>query len=130
MWTYRAKYVRAIDGDTIEMCLDLGFYVQHIVRIRVKGIDCPEVRGETREAGVVAKRAAHGWFIRCTTEYAEAVGEPVSWRAPVDDVWPFTVKTGKGRSFDRWIGDIYYDPPDGELTQGFGWWMKGEGHAT
>jgi endonuclease YncB( thermonuclease family) len=36
---------RAIDGDTYDITLDLGFYVSHPIRVRLKGVDTPEVYG-------------------------------------------------------------------------------------
>jgi micrococcal nuclease len=36
---------RVIDGDTYDITLDLGFYVSHRIRVRLKGVDTPEVYG-------------------------------------------------------------------------------------
>jgi len=42
MYTYKADVIRVIDGDTYEVCIDLGFNLSYICRIRLKGIDTPE----------------------------------------------------------------------------------------
>jgi micrococcal nuclease len=47
--------MRVIDGDTIDVDVDLGFYVWiRKQRIRLLGIDAPEVTGETRPEGLAA----------------------------------------------------------------------------
>lgn len=44
MYEYRCTLVRVIDGDTIDADIDLGFGVRYKERIRLYGIDAPEVR--------------------------------------------------------------------------------------
>ena len=44
MWEYRIKINRVVDGDTVDARIDLGFKVHINVRIRVYGINTPEVR--------------------------------------------------------------------------------------
>ena len=45
MYTYRVKSInRIIDGDTIDVTIDLGFSININQRIRVAGIDSPEKR--------------------------------------------------------------------------------------
>ena len=45
MWEYRAKVKRVIDGDTVDVDVDLGFGIwQNNERVRIMGIDTPESR--------------------------------------------------------------------------------------
>jgi len=45
MYEYRVKKVHAIvDGDTIDVDIDLGFNVSYFQRVRLAGIDTPESR--------------------------------------------------------------------------------------
>ena len=44
MYTYKAKLVKVVDGDTIDVTIDLGFDVSVKKRIRLVGIDTPECR--------------------------------------------------------------------------------------
>ena len=45
LYAYRCKVVKIIDGDTVDVDIDLGFGVwQHKQRIRLYGIDTPESR--------------------------------------------------------------------------------------
>jgi len=45
MYTYRCKILRVVDGDTVDVDIDLGFNVWlHRERVRIAGIDAPESR--------------------------------------------------------------------------------------
>lgn len=45
MYKYRCKVLRVVDGDTVDVDIDLGFGIWvHRERIRVMGIDTPESR--------------------------------------------------------------------------------------
>ena len=45
MWTYRCKLKKVIDGDTVDVDIDLGFGIwQMNERVRLMGIDTPESR--------------------------------------------------------------------------------------
>jgi len=48
MYEYSCKLDRIIDGDTVDVIIDLGFDIHFKSRIRLFGIDAPEVR--TRNA--------------------------------------------------------------------------------
>ena len=60
MYEYRVKIVKIIDGDTVDVDIDLGFGVwMHKERIRLFGIDTPESRTrdlEEKKYGVAAKK--------------------------------------------------------------------------
>ena len=97
-YIYRAVVVRVVDGDTIDVDIDLGFYVWiKKQRIRLLGIDAPEVKGDTRPEGLAA------------TEHLKALieGESIILR---------TVKGDDGGdrddSFGRWLGTIYHGDLD------------------
>lgn len=61
---YNIKSYRVIDGDTIEVDLDLGFRITHNVNVRINGINTPEVRGAEHPAGELAKLFVERWFIK------------------------------------------------------------------
>ena len=44
MFDYQCKLLRVVDGDTIDVHIDLGFSVWHKARVRMLGIDTPESR--------------------------------------------------------------------------------------
>ena len=59
MYEYSCKIVRVVDGDTVDVDIDLGFGVwMHNERIRLHGIDTPESRTrdlEEKKFGLLAK---------------------------------------------------------------------------
>ena len=59
MYEYRCKIVKIIDGDTVDVDIDLGFGVwMHKERIRLYGIDTPESRTrdlDEKKYGLIAK---------------------------------------------------------------------------
>ncbi len=57
-YTYLAHVVRVVDGDTIDVDIDLGFNTwRRDERLRLARINAPEVRGPERAAGFAAKAA-------------------------------------------------------------------------
>ena len=44
MYEYNAVVDRVVDGDTIDVNIDLGFQIWHKARVRMLGIDTPESR--------------------------------------------------------------------------------------
>ena len=44
MFEYFCKVTRVVDGDTIDVDVDLGFNIWHKARVRLAGIDTPETR--------------------------------------------------------------------------------------
>jgi endonuclease YncB( thermonuclease family) len=58
LYNYKVKVVRVIDGDTVDVMIDLGFNVWIENRIRLFGIDAPETRTkdlEEKEKGNASK---------------------------------------------------------------------------
>jgi len=58
MYTYKAKLDRVIDGDTIDVNIDLGFDISVKKRVRFVGINTPESRTrdlEEKKLGLAAK---------------------------------------------------------------------------
>ena len=64
MYEYRCKVVKIIDGDTVDVDIDLGFGVwMHKERVRLYGIDTPESRTrdlEEKKYGLAAKKFLTG----------------------------------------------------------------------
>ena len=59
LYHYRAKVERVVDGDTIDVTLDLGFDLHMQARIRFAGINAPESRTRDlveKQKGLEAKR--------------------------------------------------------------------------
>ena len=44
MYEYSCEVKRVVDGDTMDVVIDLGFDIFHFCRVRLAGIDTPESR--------------------------------------------------------------------------------------
>jgi micrococcal nuclease len=42
MYTYNAEVVHVVDGDTVDVVIDLGFNIKFKERVRLLGINAPE----------------------------------------------------------------------------------------
>ena len=89
MYTYKVKeVVRIVDGDTIDLIIDAGFYIYVQQRIRLKGIDAPETRTLDlleKDKGLKAKE----WLER------ELKDKEI------------TIKTTKEDKYGRMLGELY-----------------------
>ena len=55
-YRYRAALLRVIDGDTLELDVDLGFSCHYRATVRLRGLNCPEI-------GTEAGQAAYRWLM-------------------------------------------------------------------
>jgi micrococcal nuclease len=55
IYIYKAELVRVVDGDTVDLIIDLGFDTSRKERFRLYGIDAPEVN-------TLAGKAAKAWL--------------------------------------------------------------------
>jgi len=58
MYEYGCKVDRVVDGDTIDVILDLGFDISYSSRVRLYGIDTPESRTRDKDEKVRDKLAS------------------------------------------------------------------------
>jgi|TARA_R100001163_G_scaffold2433_2_gene3746 micrococcal nuclease len=58
MYEYGCTVERVVDGDTIDVVLDLGFDIRFKSRVRLYGIDTPESRTRDKDEKVRGKMAA------------------------------------------------------------------------
>lgn len=56
MYDYKFQVIRVIDGDTVEINIDLGFDVWYRSPARLFGINAPELHGATADAGLKSKQ--------------------------------------------------------------------------
>ena len=57
IYQYEVKETRVVDGDTIDVMVDLGLKIYTWQRLRLLGIDAWEPRGPNREKGKAASIA-------------------------------------------------------------------------
>jgi micrococcal nuclease len=64
---YKATVERVVDGDTIDVMLDLGFSIYQKGRVRLTGIDTPESRTRDKvekKYGLAAKQFLVDWVAK------------------------------------------------------------------
>ncbi len=88
VFTYPATLVNAVDGDTLDLSVDVGFNLWLALRVRLRGINCAEMKdgGEAARQFVIEK---------------------------LKNIKRFMIKTHKTDIYGRYIVDLYYHP---ELT--------------
>lgn len=66
MYEYSCKILRVVDGDTVDVDIDLGFGVwMHKERVRIYGLDAPESRTRDKVEkvfGKYAKQCVKDWL--------------------------------------------------------------------
>lgn len=55
MYNYKAHIKDVYDGDTVTAVVDLGFLHYQEMKLRLYGIDTPELRGPEREQGLIVR---------------------------------------------------------------------------
>ena len=49
MYEYNCEIKRVVDGDTVDVIIDLGFDIFYKSRVRLYGIDTPESRTRNKD---------------------------------------------------------------------------------
>ena len=114
MYTYFVKSVdRIVDGDTIDISIDLGFDLTKKERVRLAGIDTPEKRTKNPKEKEMGYQA---------TEFLEM---------HLMEATKLTVKTEKDGKFGRMLGWLYKTDEDTTsinqimIDKGYAWAYDG-----
>lgn len=91
MYEYEAKIEKVVDGDTVDVTIDVGFGMFCKQRVRINGIDTPE----KNSSDPLEKKMGHE-----ATEFVE------SW---VKKQKKFRIKTYKDDKYGRLLADVYGD---------------------
>jgi endonuclease YncB( thermonuclease family) len=103
-YLYKVTIGQVVDGDTVWLTVDLGFYTAHTVKVRMAGINAPEL--STAE-GSVSKQALADFI----------TAHPGQWTAQ-------TYKSGVDK-YGRWLATLH--APDGTNVNQ---WMLVNGFAV
>jgi|TARA_R110000822_G_C14997673_1_gene460399 micrococcal nuclease len=104
MYEYKATVTKVYDGDTITVDFELGFgIILKSQKIRLLGINTPEVRGKSKPEGLISRDALR----------TRILGKVI------------TIKTSKDKKgkFGRWLGEVFIEEEN--VNQ----WLIAEGHA-
>lgn len=97
LYWFEAKPERVVDGDTMDVIVDLGFRAHRSIRVRLIGVDTNEIFGVHKETEEYKKGIEH----------AEAVREWMKEAVGSGDEWPLILWSKGERSFDRWECEIF-----------------------
>jgi len=84
MYQYKCKVLKVIDGDTVDVQTDLGFDILLNMRVRLFGIDAPEM--STPEG-----KAARLWLIDAM---------------PVESEWTLATIKDRKEKYGRYLGEF------------------------
>ena len=87
MYQYKATITDVYDGDSVTAIVDLGFKISIKLKLRLSGINAPEIRGEEKSLGLVSK---------------ERLSQLILNKEVI-------IKTSKDRQekYGRWLAEIY-----------------------
>ena len=94
MYTYKCNVVNVVDGDTLDLEVDLGFNITNKIRVRLVDVDTPEVRGEDKKFGLLVTHKVREWIKNAPSQ-----------------MYVHTRKTGK---YGRWLARIFYKDLDND----------------
>lgn len=102
MFTYNCKILRVIDGDTVDIQIDLGFDISIKERVRLLGVNTPEVFGaKANEQGESASEFTKQWFASRT-----------------DGTYTYASKKYNARDkYGRSLGVIMFKPTNSQLNE-------------
>ena len=99
MYEYKCKVKRVVDGDTMDVVLDLGFDILHACRVRLAGIDTPESR--TRDLDEKARGKLSKAYLKETIK-----GKKIVLKTKIKDA--------KGK-FGRVIAEVWAEFEEGSM---------------
>ena len=111
MYTYKVKEInRVVDGDTVDITIDLGFGLTKKERVRVAGIDTPESR--TRDL------------------YEKKLGKEAAAYLESQLQGNIIIKTEKDGKYGRMLGWLYKHDSiisiqEDMINRGYGWAYDG-----
>ena len=118
-----AALERVVDGDTIDVAIDLGFDVLTKQRVRLLGIDTPESRtsdAEEKKFGLLSKKKLKEWCMKAVASDNDDI--EIELRCPEADsrgkfgrvlaeVW--VCEDGVWTNVNKWLCDEGYAVPYG-----------------
>jgi micrococcal nuclease len=117
MYEYRVKKVlKVVDGDTIDVDIDLGFDISFTSRVRLAGIDTPESRTTDKMEKVLG------------LEVKKKLGELI---ASAQTIVIKTEKPDSSEKYGRILGWLYLDGAERSVNEaliagGYAWGYMGD----
>lgn len=103
-YVYPARLEEVIDGDTIDVTVDLGFHITRRVRLRLAGLDTAEIYGVEDESAEYERGMVHSNYV---SEWFDETP---------DEAFPLTVDVQKKGKFGRYIATVYRNDRERSLN--------------
>lgn len=97
MYTYKALITSVYDGDTVTALVDLGFHINVEIKVRLVGINAPEIKGSNKNAGIITRDRLR----------EEILNKNVIIRTQKD----------KQEKYGRWLGEIWLPGDQSSINQ-------------
>lgn len=107
---WRAQPTYVVDGDSVHLFVDTGFYGYKLLKFRLLDIDTPELRSKDEEEKVKAKEA------KVAVQEMFDIYEK-TWKVDLRH-WPLRIETEKADSFGRWLARIFFMNDGREISVG------------
>ena len=104
MYEYKFKFLRVVDGDTVDGVIDLGFNVSLKERVRLYGINAPETRLQRSIKDIKERQAEKERGLKAKSRLKELLTE--AEKQP-EGLYIETFLDKKGK-YGRVLGDIRY----------------------
>ena len=104
LWTYRARVTRVVDGDTIDVVIDRGFGDYLRTRVRLLGVDTPELR--PRRKPLEERQREREAAIKAKDWVEEKIGGK-----------EIILRTYKAGKYGRWLAVIWLPLPDNAIDK-------------
>lgn len=97
MYEYQARCIEVVDGDTIDVDVDLGFNMRRTIRLRLARVDTHETYGVSQHSAEYRRGVRETEFVR---DWLPSIG---SLEPPT---WPIVVATEKKGKYGRYLATV------------------------
>ena len=108
LYVYQLDNIRVIDGDTIDADIDLGFHITVRKRIRLYGINTPEIRLQSKIKNLEDRKKQKNLGLSAKARLSEICSE--------NSIYLESVKIGK---YGRVVGNLYFIEDDMGIEEDF-----------
>jgi micrococcal nuclease len=95
MWEYRARCVEVVDGDTVDVEVDVGFKMTRTIRLRLSRVDTHEIHGIEESSEEYRRGIEESQFVRAFLTGRGTEGD-----------WPLIVRTEKKGKYGRYMAEV------------------------
>lgn len=78
-FTYQCRVDRVVDGDTLDLVVDMGFQTRRTIRVRLGGLDTGEIYGVSQDSVEYAVGREHADFVESWVRARRLDESDASW---------------------------------------------------